>query len=136
VPAYRDLDQRWRLLVPAQSVVLGSDSRRAVVADVEALPSGTSVTLVGGRRLRGLARRSGLRVLAEYVALPSLATPVAITQVEPGPLRWAARTVLTVPSGVSRWHAPVWYAVRLVKVFPRLMSRAPAGDRLLVGERP
>jgi hypothetical protein len=109
--------------------------RKAAVAAARALPRGTPVALVGGRRLRRLARRAGLRVHAVYVALPSLDTPVAITMVAPQALRWTARTVVTVPSGVTRLHAPMWAAVRLVRALPGLLSRAPAGDRIVVGTR-
>lgn len=133
--AFHDLDQRWRLLVPTSAVVVIVDSRRAAVRQMRALPASTAVVLVGGRRLRPLARRGKLRVNAEYTALPSLATPVAIAQLTGYPLRWMVRTVLTVPSGVTRWHAPMWAGVRLFRALPRLMAWAPAGDRLLVGTR-
>ncbi|GAA2593079.1 hypothetical protein GCM10010399_24620 [Dactylosporangium fulvum] len=128
-------DERWRLLVPAGAVMIRVDRRRDAVRQVRALPAGTGVALVGGRRLRTLAWRAGLRIHAEYVAMPSLVTPVAITQVTLGSLRWTAHTVLTVPSGVIRLHAPLWTAMRLVQRYPRLLARVPAGDRLVVGTR-
>jgi hypothetical protein len=128
-------DQRWRLLVPAGAVVMTVGRRRTTFRQVRDLPSGTTVALVGGRRLRGLARVAGLRIRAEYVALPSLAMPVAISTVAREPLRWTARTVLTVPSGVTRLHAPLWLAVRLVRALPAVLPRLPAGDRILIGTR-
>lgn len=135
MPVHHDLDQRWRLLVPAGAVVVDAASRRVAVRAMRALPPQTLVVLIGGRRLRLLAHRARLHLEAEYVALPSLATPVAITQVDRGPLRWTARTVLTVPSGVTRLHAPIWLAVRGVRAFPRLIAWAPAGDRMAVGTK-
>lgn len=130
-----ELDQRWLLLAPPDAVVVWGRAGRGAVAELLALAPATPVALVGGRRLRRLARRGRMRIDAEYLALPSLATPVAITQVTEESLQWTARTVLTVPSGVTRPHALVWLAVRLVRAMPRLLSWAPAGDRVVVGVR-
>jgi hypothetical protein len=130
-----ELNQRWRLLVPAGAVVVKIGPRRTAIHQVCELPAGTLVALVGGRRLGGVARRAGLRVGAEYVALPSLANPVAITQVSRQPLRWTTRTLLTVPSGVTRLHAPLSVAVRVVRAMPSLLARMPAGGRLVIGTR-
>ena len=136
MPAYHDLDQRWLLLVSPDTVVVNVRQRRSeAIAELRALPPGMPVALAGGRRLGWLAWRGRMRVDKRYVALPSLDTSVAITQVGNGPLRWMTRTVLTVPSGITRLHAPVWLAVRLVRALPTLLSRAPAGDRILVGTR-
>lgn len=135
MPALYELHQRWRLLVPAGAVVVRIGPRRTAIHQIRELPAGTIVALVGGRRLRGVARRAGLCVGAEYVALPSLATPVAITQMSRQPLRWTTRTMLTVPSGVARMHAPLWAAVRVVRAMPSLLARMPAGDRLVIGTR-
>jgi hypothetical protein len=135
VPAFTHLDQRWRLLLPAGLVVVTVRHRSGARAQVRALPSGTPVAFVGGRRLRWLAWRSRVRVRATYIALPSLATPVAITKLAPESLRWTARTVLTVPSGMTRLHALAWLAVRLVRAVPRLLAWLPAGDRIVVGIR-
>jgi hypothetical protein len=135
VTVHQELDQRWRLLVPPDVAIVAARPRDAALARLRELPSGTLVALVGGRRLRGLARRGRVRASAEYLALPTLATPVAITHITPDAMRWTARTVLTVPSGVTRLHAPAWAAVRLVRALPTLLSRLPAGDRILVGIR-
>jgi hypothetical protein len=135
MPAFHDLDQRWRLLVPVGAVVVNVRQRRTAIRQVRALPKKTVVTLVGGRRLRWLARRAGLHISADYLALPSLATPVMIAQRRPEALRFAARSVLTVPSGVTRWHLPTWIAVRMVRAVPGALGRVPAGDQLLVGTR-
>lgn len=133
--SFHAIDQRWRLLIPADAVVVTVGQRGTALAQLRALRSPTRVAIVGGRRLRRLARRAGVRVEVEYVVLPSLAAPVAITQIAREPLRWTTGTVLTVPSGVTRWHAPIWFAVRLVRAFPRLLARSPAGDRIVLGAR-
>jgi hypothetical protein len=132
--AYRP-NQRWRLLVPEGAVVVRTGPRRIAINNIRALPAGTIVALAGRRGLRGIARRTGLRVAAEYVALPSLATPVAITQVSRQPLCWTSRAILTVPSGVTRLHAPLWAAVRVVRAMPSLLPWIPAGERLMIGTR-
>lgn len=136
MPAYSDLDQRWRLLVPADAVVLEPGPRRSTLQQISALPPQTTVALIGGRRLRRLARRARLEVRAEYLALPSIRTPVAVTECRPQAMRYTARTILTVPSGVTRQHLAVWLAVRLIQALPQLIARTPVGDRLLVGVRP
>jgi hypothetical protein len=123
---------RWRLLLPPGAVVVSVRHRRHALDELRSLPPGTPVALVG-RRLRPLARRAGVRAVAEYVALPSLADPVALSRVAGPSLRWTARAVLTVPSGVTGWHAPIWAAVRVARVLPVLLRLAPTGDRLLVG---
>jgi hypothetical protein len=124
------------LLVPPETVVVGADMDRSVaVAQLRALPSGTPVAVVAARWPGLLAWRGRVRVHRRYVVLPSLGTPVAVTQLDRGALAWMVRTVLTVPSGVNRLHAPAWAAVRLVRVVPRLLRLAPASRRILVGSR-
>ena len=82
MPAYHDLDQRWLLLVSPDTVVVNVRQRRSeAIAELRALPPGMPVALAGGRRLGWLAWRGRMRVDKRYVALPSLDTPVAITQV-------------------------------------------------------
>jgi hypothetical protein len=127
--------ERFRLLAAPDAVVVRAAASRAAVAQLRALPPATPVAVVGGRSARRVARRGRVRITAEYLALPSLATPVAITEITGPSLRWTARTVLTVPSGVTRPHALLWLAVRLVKAVPRLLTWAPAGERVVVGIR-
>ncbi len=129
-------ERRWRLLVPQGAVVIvATGSAWPTIRRVRALPARTAVVLVGGRQLRALAWLAGLRVGAEYLALPSLGHPVAIIDRRRQPLRFAARHALTVPSGISRGHLLVWSAIRLIRALPRLLAWLPAGDRMLVGTR-
>ncbi len=131
-----DPAQRWRLLAPPGATLLTARSgRRALRLRLLGLPDSSAVVLTGGRSPVRLARRLGLRVRAEYVALPSLSAPVAIVRRDRETLRYAARTVLTVPSGTTRWHLPAWLAVRLVRAVPALLGVVPVGDRLVIGER-
>lgn len=127
--------ERFRLLAAPDAVVIRAATGGAAVEQLRALPPGTPVAVVGDRSARRVARRGRVRVTAEYLALPSLATPVAITQITEASLRWTARTVLTVPSGVTRPHALFWVAVRLIRAVPRLLTWAPAGERVVVGIR-
>lgn len=133
--SFQAIDRRWLLLIPSDATVVTVTERPVARKQVLALAASTRVALVGGRRLRRIARRAGMRIEAEYVVLPSLAAPVAITQVSGESLRWTSGTVLTVPSGITRGHAALWWAVRLVKAMPRLLARVPAGDRILLGVR-
>jgi hypothetical protein len=130
--AIPDIDQRWRMLLAPDAVVVSVDRRGRAVRDLRSLSPGTPVVLVG-RRLRPVARRAGVRVRAEYLALPSLAAPVVISQITAPTLRWTARRVLTVPPAVTLGHAAMWRAVRLVQAAPWLLRLVPTGDRLLVG---
>jgi hypothetical protein len=135
VPAFSKIDNRWRLLVPRGSVIVRVGDRTAVITQIRALPSGTPVAFVGCRGLRRLARRAKVRVSATYVALPSLSTPVAITKVAPESLRWTARSILAVPSGIARWHALLWVAVLLIRALPRLLACVPTSNRIMIGRR-
>jgi len=127
--------ERFRLLTAPDAVVVRAAASHAAVAQLRALAPTTPVAVVGGRRARRVARRGRVRITAEYLALPSLATSVSISEITQASLRWTARTVLTVPSGVTRTHALFWLAVRLAQGVPRLLALAPAGERVVVGVR-
>lgn len=133
MPDWTRPGQRWRLVVPAGAVVIdaGATAPRRSAAD---LPPGATVVLAGARRrVRAHARAAGLRVEAEYLALPSLAGAVVLAPA--AALPWAARSVLTVPPGVTRLH-PLWsVAVAAVRTVPGLL-RLLARDRVVVGRRP
>jgi hypothetical protein len=137
--AGQDGSERWRMLLPPETVVVDVRRRRAALRTLRALPPGTPVALVGSRPRR-VARRAGLRLRAEYVVLPSLATPIAIGQLTGASLRWtarmgrgvwAARGAETVGGGGG--HAGTWAALRVLRLAPWLLRLAPTGDRLLVG---
>lgn len=131
------LDQRWRALLPQDTVVIDTARHGAAkVADVlTALPAPCRVALIGTREVRRHARRNGVSIEKEYIALPSIEQPVAITLVAPESLAWFARSVLTVPPGTVRLHALKWLAIRLIRRWPALIVHAPLGDRILIGVR-
>jgi hypothetical protein len=130
-------DERWRILVPPNTVVIKvpANDPAAAAAQLGALRRSTRVAIVGGRTVRKFARRHGVSVEKEYIALPSLQQPVALTLVAPESLRWFTRSVLTVPSGTARFHGLMWMAIRVMRWRPRLLSRAPVGDRIVIGVR-
>lgn len=78
----------------------------------------------GGRRLRESARRAGLTVERELLAIPSAEQPMLVLDDDPDALAWLCRSVLTVPPGTT-WPAP------LVDVALRLLARP--GPRRLLG---
>jgi hypothetical protein len=121
---------RWTLLAPAGSVPIDVAVREDALQALQALPSGTEVTLAGKRGLRRIARQAGVLVSAEYVALPSTSTPVAVAGHGPG-LRWVAHSVLTVPSGRSRGHLAMTVGAMVARRWPRLLGAA--GHHVLVG---
>ena len=127
MPDWTRPGQRWRLVVPAGAVVVDAeavDSRRTVAA----LPAGATVVLTGARRrVRARARTAGLRVDAEYLALPSLAEAVVLAPL--ATLPWTARAVLTVPPGVTRLHPVYSVAIAAVRAVPGLLRFAGPGSR-------
>jgi hypothetical protein len=137
MPSSTSKDERWRLLIPANTVVIkvSRASKAAASKQLDGLRASTQVAIVGRGKVRRLARRHGVRVAKEYIAIPSLEQPVAITLVAPESLRWFTRSVLTVPSGTARFHGLKWAAIRVVRSRPRLLRRLPVGDRIVIGVR-
>jgi hypothetical protein len=108
--------------------------RSAAVAAVAALAPGTPIAMIGGRRWRR-GRIRGIATERICVAIPSLDEPVVVAEVEDRALRWFAGHVLTVPSGRSRGHGPMWAAVLIARRWPRLLIHAGVGDRIVIGVR-
>jgi hypothetical protein len=131
------LERRWRLLLPpGTTVVEVRRSRlRAAGKALDALAPGDRVAVVGDRRCVRLARRHRVAADRSYVVLPSLACPVAVALVADEPLRWFTGSVLTVPPGTATLHGVRWMAVKLLRRRPRLIVRAPVGDRIVIGVR-
>ena len=130
-------EQRWRVVVPQDALVVetaGEAGERAAVV-LRGLPPSTRVALIGGRGVARIAHRYGITVEREFVVMPSLRRPVAITQVAPESLRWFVRSILTVPPGRSRFHAIIWGAVKVIRWRPRVLVGAPVGDRIVIGVR-
>jgi hypothetical protein len=137
MPSSTSHEERWRLLIPPNTVVIKApvENMEAAANQLRALRASTQVAIVGGRKVGKLARRHGVTISKEYIAVPSLEQPVAITLVAAESLRWFARSVLTVPSGTTRLHGLKWAAIRVMRRRPQLLTRVPVGDRIVIGVR-
>jgi hypothetical protein len=133
--------QRWRLLAPEGAVAVevspGPRGIRRAVAELRALPGGTPVVLLdhrpGGRlRARRLAAAGAIVIDRQYVALPSLRRPIVVAEDSRDPLRWACRTLVAPPPGITWAHALFDAAVRLLRRRPGVAGWAGAG-RVVVG---
>jgi hypothetical protein len=135
--------QRWRLLAPRDAVVItlapGPLAARRAAARMRALTPGTPVVLLdhrpGGRlRARRLAGPRVITVEREYVALPSLRKAIVVAEDTTDTLRWAFRSLVTPPPGITWAHAPVDAAVRFLRRHPLVAGWLIAG-RVVVGRR-
>jgi hypothetical protein len=135
--------QRWRLLAPRDAVVItlapGPLAARRAAARMRDLAPGTPVVLLdhrpGGRlRARLLAGTGVITVEREYVALPSLRKAIVLAEDTKDALRWAFRSLVTPPPGITWAHAPVDAAVRFLRRHPLVAGWLIAG-RVVVGRR-
>ncbi len=133
--------RRWRLLAPEGAVAVevspGPRGIRRAVAELRALPGGTPVVLLdyrpGGRlRARRVAAAGAIVIDRQYVALPSLRRPIVVAEDSRDTLRWACRTLVAPPPGITRAHALVDAAVRLLRLRPEVAGWAGSG-RIVVG---
>jgi hypothetical protein len=135
--------QRWRLLAPKDAVIIELASwrrgARRAAARLRALAPGTPVVLLdhrpGGRLRARRVAASGLMIMDhQYVALPSLRTAIVLAEDSADALRWALRSLVAPPPGITRAHAPVDGAVRFLRRHPALLGWLAAG-RVVVGRR-
>lgn len=135
--------QRWRLLAPpgavAVSIRRGPRPVRRTAAQLRALPAGTPVVLLdqrpGGRlRARRIAATGAIVVDREYAALPSLRRAIVLVEDTADALRWACRSLVAPPPGVTWAHAPVSAAIALLRYRPG--AAALAAGRIVVGRTP
>jgi hypothetical protein len=121
----------------AVEVSSGPRGIRRVAAELRALPGGTPVVLLdhrrGGRlRARRLAAAGAIVIDRQYVALPSLRQPIVVAEDSRDPLRWACRSLVAPPPGITWAHAPFDAAVRLLRRRPEVAGWVGAG-RVVVG---
>ncbi len=133
--------QRWRLLAPDRAVTVdvgsGPLAVRRAIAELRALPGGTPVVLLdrrpGGRfRARRIASTGALLIDRQYVAIPSLRQAIVVADDSRDSLRWACRSLVAPPPGITWAHVLLDTAVRLLRWRPELVSWAGAG-RVVVG---
>lgn len=132
--------QRWRLLAPAGSAVIGISSGpqavRQAAARVRALPTGSPVILLdhrpGSLRARRVAATTAMTVSREYVALPSLRTAIVYVEDSRSALRFACQSLVAPPPGLTWAHGPAHAGIWLLRRCPRLASQLAAG-RVIIG---
>lgn len=97
--------ENWRLVVPPDSLVvdLRSQPRRSLRA-VRDLPTGRSVAIFNSgiasrRRCRNFARRAGVELTREFLALPSARRPAFLVQDSENVVAYFFGRVLPVPPG-------------------------------------
>jgi len=133
--------QRWRLLAPERAVTVdvgaGPLAVRRAIAELRALPGGTPVVLLdrrpGGRfRARRIASAGALLIDRQYVAIPSLRQAILVADDSRDSLRWAFRSLVAPPPGITWAHVLLDTAVKLLRWRPEVASWA-SGGRVVVG---
>ena len=133
--------QRWRLLAPEGAVAVdvssGPRAVRRATAELRALPGGTPVVLLdhrpGGRlRARRIAAVGVVVIDRQYVALPSLRRAIVMAEDSRESLRWACRSLVAPPPGITWAHALLDIAVKLLRRRPEIAGWVGAG-RIMVG---
>lgn len=109
-------------------------------AELRALPHGTPVVLLdhrpGGRlRTRRIAATGAIVVDRQYVALPSLRRAIVVVEDTAEALRWACRSLVAPPPGVTWMHALVDAGVKFLRHRPGTAGVLAAG-RVVVGRTP
>jgi hypothetical protein len=112
--------------------------RRALRKRLETLAAGTPVVLFTSapfarRRVRGLARQSGVELVREYLAFPTAAGPAYLIEENASAVGFFIEHALVVPPGL-RTPLPVELAVRVVRALePTKLLRLFAPGRVAVG---
>ncbi len=127
----------WRVFGPPDLVVV----RRPSAGTLRILSPGTPVCLVldapGSRgRLRRIARRAGLDIERELIALPSTVAPIVILDDAADPVARLWRDIATVPPGVVRGCLAGTLAIRTARLMPWRWTGAIAPGRALIGRMP
>lgn len=126
----------WSILCEPDAVLL----HRPHVDALRSVAAGRQVALaldgpLARWRLRRVARRGGMRVDRELVAVPSTSRPVAVFDDEESAVRhfWAA--VVTVPPGVAGPAPLLTVALKLARRMPWTWTGALAPTRVVIGRR-
>lgn len=129
-------DNPWRVLGPTGMV----EVLRPRVRELRRLTPGTTVCLVVDAplsrwRLRRCARRAGLLVERELVAVPSTRAPVALVDDLEGPVNRFWASVATVPPGLARSALLAHLALVAARRAPWTWTGLLPG-RVLIGRMP
>lgn len=127
----------WRALGPGGMVEL----RRPVLAQLLLLRSCTTVCLLEDRplarlRLRRLARRTGLVLQRELIAVPTARHPLALVDDDADAVRHFWSAVATVPPGLARAALPVAASLALARRLPWGWTGAMLPGRVVIGKLP
>ena len=132
---------RWRLLAPAGAVAVdvgsGPLAVRRAIAELRGLPGGTPVVLLDGRpggrlRARRIASAGAMVIDRQYVAIPSLRQAIVMAEDSRDSLRWACRSLVASPPGITWAHVLLDTAIKLLRWRPEMLSWVAAG-RVVVG---
>lgn len=115
--------------------------RRSLRSQLEQLPAGVTVALHDRRplsrgRCRRLARRSGLVVQREFVALPSLRRTVYVVEDDRASMRFAWSHLITPPPGAVWLHAPLSLLIAAGRLLPWWALGCLAPGRVVLVSRP
>lgn len=124
----------WRMLAPADSVVIGPRSLRGA----RRLAPGTSVVLVAsGPFARGLLRRTAARarIVAdrELIVLPSPRSPLVVLDDDDQSIALFWTAVAMVPPGMTRALGLATLLLRVMRTAPPDLTRRLAPGRILIG---
>ena len=126
----------WLVLCPADVVEIRDPRPEAL----RAIPAGTAVVLLrdqplSRRHLRRLARRAGIHIDRELVAVPSTRNPVVLVDETEHAVRHFWNDVVTVPPGLALASLPVSVVLRVARSLPWHWTGAVAPGRVLIGRR-
>ena len=140
------VSEKWRPALPVDAccyaVPMAFHGRRRVVSELLRLPAGSRVVLYdhwpgSRRRCRTLAARGGVRLVREYVALPTLSSAGVLVEDDDAVAGYVASRFGSVPPAAGLRARLV---TRLVPLAGRILAgrwRALAfGGRVVIGERP
>jgi len=110
---------------------------RRAIAELRALPGGTPVVLLDGRpggrlRARRIASAGAMVIDRQYVAIPSLRQAIVMAEDSRDSLRWACRSLVASPPGITWAHVLLDTAIKLLRWRPEMLSWVAAG-RVVVG---
>jgi hypothetical protein len=126
----------WRLFTTDEAVELRNPRRR----DLHRLPPGTRVCLVADRpgarrRLRRTARRAGIALQRELIAVPSTRRPVVLVDDHQDAVGAFWRSVVAPPPGFSRGWLVATLTIVLGRRLPWTWTGAVAPGRVVLGTK-
>jgi hypothetical protein len=124
----------WLVLAPANAIELTQHSLRGTPG----LAPGTPVVLVADgplaqRHLRRAARRAGISVQRELIALPSTRSPLVVVDDEDQSIALFWQAVAMVPPGLTHAQGMATLVLRFLASASPALTRRLAPGRILIG---